>query len=188
MLQLRHECNTCKKTFDRKERLQKHIKQDCNHTTCKICFKKFRDGRSLQKHQNSHKPSKRECGICGRMFKSVKYLENHKKNAKQTDCDVCGTAFCQLSEMERHKRTSHFGMRSGGNIANDDLNQKIYPKTGFEEEEGYIEQIKAHWNMIRDSKKEMEFYTELNTTLTPDLTYNDLTYTKKDFVSKICSK
>ena len=79
MERLRHECNTCKKTFNRKERLQKHIKQGCNHTTCKICSKKFRDGRSLQKHQSSHKPSKRECGICGRMFKSVKYLENHKK-------------------------------------------------------------------------------------------------------------
>ena len=72
-------------------------------------------------------------------------------------------------------------MRSGGIVANDNLNQKIYPKTGFEEEEeGYIEQIKAHWNMIRDSKKEMEFYTEVNKTLTPDFTYNDLKDIIKD--------
>ena len=154
----KHECNSCKKAFDRNERLQKHIIRGCS--------------------------SRRECGICGRKFKIVKYLENHEKNAKPTACDICDKIFCHVSEMERHRRTSHIGMVSGGNIENDNLNQIIYPRTGFEEEEGYKEQVKTHWNKIRDSKEERTFYTEVNRTLTPDFTYNDLL----DIIKDLCDE
>ena len=49
-----YECNVCKRTFDREERLEKHMKRGCNNTTCKVCSKKFRDMRRLREHQSVH--------------------------------------------------------------------------------------------------------------------------------------
>ena len=167
----KHVCNTCKKSFDRKERLEKHLANGCYPTTCKICHRKFADVRARKTHEKSHTfKSKRECGTCGKGFHLIKHLKNHMRNGKRKDCDICSKPFCHEVELERHKRTEHVG----GHIVDGDLNQPIYTRTGHEDDENYKEEIQAHWNEIRDYKKEVEFDIELNKTLNPDFTYEDL--------------
>ena len=88
--------------------------------------------------------------------------------------------------MERHKRTDHIDMIIGGNIdaSDSDFNQPICPQTGFEDEEGYKEEVLNHWNVIRDSEKEGTYDMEIDKTLTPNFTYNDL----EDMVESISHK
>ena len=177
-------CDKCNKTFDRQERLNKHIKKGCNSTTCKICNKKFRDSRRLHQHQSIHTPSvsKRECNSCGKKFHLIKQLENHRKNANPEKCMHCAKVVCHRSELERHIRTIHFGSGSCGEIEHtSDLDIPVLPETGFEKTEEYLEEIDKHINEIRDSRSEEEFHIFLNKQLTPSFTYKDL----KDLVDDI---
>ena len=159
MESVKHICDTCKKEFNRKERLEKHLVKGC-FTTCKICDRKFTKVKTRKIHEKSHTfKSKRECSTCGKFFSHSKYLKNHQRNAKAKECDICGKQFCHEIMLECHKRTEHIG----GNITEDDvdLNQPIYMRTGYEDDENYKDEIRAHWDEIRDFKKEGEFDIEL---------------------------
>ena len=182
MESVEHKCDTCKKTFNRKERLEKHLVQGCSATTCKICNRKFKKVRIRKIHEKSHtSKAKRKCDTCSKQFPLIRDLQRHKKNAKRQECDVCNKPFCHKFELECHKRTEHVG----GGIDDVDLNQPIYPRTGYEDDEKYKEEIDAHWEKIRDYKKEGEFDIELNKTLNPDCTYEDLNNLIKDIALEL---
>ena len=168
-----YNCESCKMTFNRRERLEKHIKKGCNRTTCKTCNKKFTDVGRLRQHERLHitRASQRDCGTCGKTFQLAEYLRNHQKNADPIDCDVCDTTFCHKSEMERHKRTEHIGE---GIDKVEDLNLPICPRSGYEDTEEYREEVYAHMSKIRDSRDEDDVHLFLNKQITPDFTYEDL--------------
>ena len=96
------------------------------------------------------------------------------KNADPKVCDSCNTTFCHMSELEHHKRTEHAGQGITTKMDDTELDRPICPRTGFEEEEGYKEEIKNNWGVIRDSRSEMKYYMNINKELTPDFTYRDL--------------
>ena len=83
----------------------------------------------------------------------------------------CNTPFCQVFELECHKRTEHAGHGISTKV---ELDQPIYPQTGFEEEDKYKEEIKNHWVEIRDKRTQSRYYININKELTPDFTYWDL--------------
>ena len=170
-----YKCQSCKKTFDHRERWENHIKKGCNRTICKTCNKKFKDVGRLRRHESMHKVSGRECSTCGKTFPLMRYLQNHEENADPVECDLCDTSFCHRSELERHKRTSHTGQGIDKTDYDEDLKHPICPQTGYEEMEGYQEEMAMHMNKIRDSRNEKaNIYTFLNKQITPGFTYADL--------------
>ena len=171
-----YECDSCKSIFDRCERWENHIKKGCNRTTCKTCDKKFRQVRDLREHESTHisRISQRECTICGKTFERARDLEIHQENAVPSECDQCDTTFCHRSELERHKRTTHTGKGIDEINYDDQLKQLILPPTGYEETDGYKEEMAIHMSKIRDSRKEKVVYIFLNKEITPAFTYQDL--------------
>ena len=207
----KHECENCKQTFNRAERLENHSKKGCNRTTCNRCSKKFRTNHDLQCHQentdlkdceicekkycnvhdyefhkqNIHHIIRMSCNTCSRKFSSNRDLQSHQKNADPKVCDSCDKIFCHESELARHKRTKHVG----GEIRVDvdvetALDRPICPRTGFEEDEGYKEKVKEHWSEIRDKRKESSYLMDINKELSPDFTYRDL----EKLLKGICKK
>ena len=87
--------------------------------------------------------------------------------------------------MERHKRTEHIIIGGHIDIKDAELNQPIYPRTGFENDESYKEEVEDHWNNIRAYKKEDSFDMEVNKILNPDFTYIDLRHTIKDIAHEL---
>ena len=170
---VKHECSSCKQTFNRAERLSIHIKKGCYLTTCSTCNEKFRDVRKLQIHWRTHIPVvfKTRCTMCN---KNVRNLQKHRKNADPRVCNQCDTIFCHVSEYERHNRTEHIGWGITTKIDNSKFDQPIYPRTGYENNEGYLEEMEKHHNKICDSRSEGKFHVLINKKLTSDFTYNDL--------------
>ena len=129
---VKYECDSCKQTFNRAERLENHIEMvhTNNKTTCSICNEKFRDARKLQIHRRTHIPVvfKTRCTTCN---KNVRNLQKHQKNADPRVCNQCDTIFCHVSEYERHNRTEHIGWGITTKIDNSQFDQPIYPPTGL---------------------------------------------------------
>ena len=76
-----------------------------------------------------------------------------------------------MTDVQCHKRTDHVGQ---GVSTASDLNQPIYPQSGFEGEEGYKKQLEKNWNEIRDKQTTFVYGTDINKELTPEFTYRDL--------------
>ena len=170
-----YECESCKKTFNRCERLENHMKKGCDRTTCKTCNKKFLRATDVQQHERTHiRASQKECTTCGKTFNRARHLQIHRENADPIDCDLCDTSFCHRSELERHKRTTHAGQGIAEKEYAEELKQPIFLQTGYEETEGYQEEMAMHMNKIRDSRDEKKFYIFLNKEITPAFTYEDL--------------
>ena len=172
---VKYECDSCKQTFDRVERLENHIKKvhTNNKMTCSTCNEKCRDARKLQIHRRMHIPvvSKTRCTTCN---KNVRNLQKHQKNADPRVCHECDTIFCHVSEFERHKRTEHRGWGIVTKIDDSKLDKPVYHRTGYEDTEGYLEEMNNHRNKISDSRSEGKFHVFINKKLTPDFTYKDL--------------
>ena len=144
----KYACDICKQTFDRAERLHKHIQKvhTNNNTTCATCKKKFRDTRMLKRHQ---------------------------KNAiSPTVCDHCDMVFCDTNEYEKHRRSIPLPLQHDPEYS---LDTPVCPKTGYEDTDGYKEQLDTHWNVIRDMIQQRDgLYMKMNKELTPEFTYKDL--------------
>ena len=168
-----YHCESCKRIFFHRERWENHIKKGCNRAICKTCNKKFQDVGRLRCHERIHTPtvSDREYGTCGKTFHLAKYFQKHRKNAEEIECDLCDTTFCHRSELERHKRTVHIGQ---GILEEVDLDLPICPQTGYEDTEGYREEMYEHMNKIRDSRDESDVHLFFNKQITPDFTYAEL--------------
>ena len=170
-----YECESCKKTFNRCERLENHIKKGCNRTTCKTCNKKFRRATDVRRHERTHVPrvSQKECTTCGKTFKRARELQTHRKNADPVECDLCNTSFCHRSQLGHHKRTAHIVQGFVKTWYVEKLKRPIYP-TIDEETEGYQEEMVKHINKIRDRGDEKNVCIFLNKQITEAFTYQDL--------------
>ena len=65
-----------------------------------------------------------------------------------------------------------------------DLNQRIYPETGYENEGGYQEIIENKHNEIRDRTKENKHYKVYNKQIDPSFTYREINEFLLDLYSK----
>ena len=77
---MKYQCETCKKVFDRVDRLEKHTSK-CNGIKCPRCNLTFLDMRALQRHQQKAKTI--ICNHCPRTFCSIDGLEQHKRSIPQ---------------------------------------------------------------------------------------------------------
>ena len=85
-------------------------------------------------------------------------------------CDHCSKEFCDQAIYQRH-------IRSLRDITDDtirDLKQRIYPETGYEDEDGYQEVIEKKINEIRNRTKGHKHYQVINEQIDPNFNYNDI--------------
>ena len=141
----KYECDCCKQRFNRVKTLQKHLKKGCNNTTCDTCSNRFRDSRMLKHHQ---------------------------KHATINVCTHCYKKFCNTDDYEKHQRSIPPSPLSHDPEYN--LDTPVCPKTGYEDMDGYKEQLDNNYNLIRDNVVQRTVYMRMNKELTPEFTYRDL--------------
>ena len=150
-----------------------------NTETCIKCKKTFDNKRDLFKHRSEQcRPNR--CPLCLQVFAKSADLYNHTHNRKKVTCDHCNRVFCDESTYQRH-------IRSLRDITDDsvrDLDQRIYPETGYENEDGYQEIIESKHNEIRDRTKENKHYKVVNMHIDPSFTYREI----NDFLLDLYSK
>ena len=142
---------------------------------CENCHKTFKNLRLLFKHR-SQECRPKTCPVCFQIFSKSKYYEEHIKKQK-IRCNHCNKDFCDESTFQRH-------IRSLRNITDDtirDLNQRIYPETGYENEDGYQEVIENKFNEIRDRTKNTKHYKIINRQIDPSFTYSEIDKSLLDF-------
>lgn len=109
-------CQICQKAFGRESHLTYHM-ESCHDNVkqykCKYCPKEFgsRDNRRKHEHICGARPitQTHKCSICGKVFKSIKYLQQHiqgKHSSKQWLCDTegCSEIFGWQTALSRHKK------------------------------------------------------------------------------------
>jgi KRAB domain-containing zinc finger protein len=77
--------------------------------TCEQCNKNFTSKSQLSAHigNNCSEGADRQCPYCGKQFRSVATLENHKRvhtREKPFTCELCGKAFRTKGNLLEHKR------------------------------------------------------------------------------------
>ena len=115
---------------------------------CSKCQKTFKNLREYFKHRSRQCKPKR-CPICLQVFYQARNLYAHTHKQKKHNCDHCNRTFCDEATYQRH-------LRSLRDITDHDihnLDQRIYPETGYENEDGYQEVIENKFNEIRDRIK-----------------------------------
>ena len=158
----KYECAKCSQSFNRSERLENHVKKGCNDTTCSTCKNKFRDSRMVERHQ---------------------------KHATVRVCSHCYKKFCNTDDYEKHQRSIPPSPLS--HVPDYNLDTPVCPKTGYEDMDGYKEQLDNNYNLIRDNVVQRTVYMKMNKELTPEFTYGDLRkilydiYANEKFVYKI---
>ena len=136
---------------------------------CRKCNKDFQSPVELLQHRMKHCKSK-VCSDCGANFSQVRNLNNHLKNRKLIQCDHCGGKFCNNDHFQRHQRTIQKVMIN----SIPDLDQRIYPISGYEEEDGYQRVLTKKKNEIQDHRDKHLHYEIINKQIDSCYTYWDL--------------
>ena len=140
----KHECMNCSKVFQRRQKLENHKKKGCNGIVCDCCGKSFSRNRNLLRH---------------------------KKNAVFINCPDCPRMFCNADDQQQHVRSNHTKITHDAEYS---LDAPICPRTGYENDEGYLREKQAHLNKIRSRVLRRSRYSVINQELPPDYTYGDL--------------
>ena len=110
-----HICPICGKMCASNGNLQKHIlvHSDVRPYSCDICHRAFGAKRTLESHMLVHSDVRPTavCDICGKSFKSLKYVKKHKlmKHSdanNQEECKICGKVVSKFS-MVQHVTIMH---------------------------------------------------------------------------------
>ena len=103
----KHVCDTCGKTFFRKEYLLAHIKTHGDKKECSKCgIRVFH----IDKHvcKDERQDAQFPCDVCGKYFRERRYLQEHVKythiKAVLFDCKNCGKSFKNRSSRFNHSR------------------------------------------------------------------------------------
>ncbi|KAL0114527.1 hypothetical protein PUN28_011664 [Cardiocondyla obscurior] len=106
-------CCACQKTFAEKRYLKYHQRCHSDRTkfTCDICTKKYTRLDNLTRHNVLHvNPDKFRCTICNKTFTRKDLLNKHRKSHEKYNlyCTKCGKYFRSILTLENH-RNMHFG-------------------------------------------------------------------------------
>ncbi|XP_050511351.1 zinc finger protein 112-like isoform X4 [Diabrotica virgifera virgifera] len=75
---------------------------------CKICFKQFKEARSLKRHIKTHSGEKPyKCEICFKQFSHAHSLKSHlivHTGEKPYKCEICCRRFNKANDLKRHLR------------------------------------------------------------------------------------
>ncbi|CAG9820481.1 unnamed protein product [Phaedon cochleariae] len=111
-------CSICRRKFRSFEELREHL--SVHHNTsykCRICHEPIFSLMSLRDHEVQHagvsvsaqSGSTRafKCQTCGRKFKFLDSLENHKCRKGMYYCHLCDVRYCSLPNVKRHMINHH---------------------------------------------------------------------------------
>nr|CAI5857394.1 unnamed protein product [Callosobruchus analis] len=92
-------------------RKRKNIDQS-QEWKCRECSKIFRSRRHLYSHGKAvHVPEIHSCDVCGKTFKLLSILKNHKTyahtDARNYKCDMCDSKFKTKSTLKVHEKRVH---------------------------------------------------------------------------------
>ena len=102
--------------------MENHVKKGCNNTICSTRKNKFRDTQKLERHQ---------------------------KHATVTVCSHWYKKFCNTDDYEKHQCSIPPSPLSHDPDYN--LDTPVCPKTGYEDMDGYKEQLVNNYNLICDN-------------------------------------
>ena len=143
---------------------------------CKKCGKKFENSEAASHHVLQQCRPK-TCPSCSQTFARSSDLFKHMKKQKKITCDHCNKAFCNYNEYQKHQRS----IRKNTDDSIPDLDQRIYPETGYEDEEKYLEVIDHKFNDIQDLWKKYKHYQIINKQIDPSFTYREINDFLVDF-------
>ena len=119
------------------------------------------------------------CPNCKTSFSTKKNLDRHLQKKNKITCDHCDGTYCNESHFQKHLRST--------NTTDDtivDLNRRIYPFSGYENDEWYSNLIDTHANAIDDHTKKKTHYEIINKKIGDSYTYKDLNDLLVDIYSK----
>ena len=143
---------------------------------CNNCKKTFKTPAQLVEHEKNYCRKCHVCKDCGSSFHKFSNLIRHQKNRKIITCDHCKENFCNEEHFQKHVRSIE--SRVDNTIA--DLNQRIYPDSGYEDEDGYREILNQKHNEIKDWQKKHLHYEVINKQIEPWYNYWELYFSLYD--------
>ncbi|XP_063390618.1 zinc finger protein 2-like [Cydia fagiglandana] len=111
-------CDSCGKTFQRKNNLIQHIQLHLNkensdskymtfkHHMCEVCGKLFTQIGHLFRHIRTHKGEKYACNICKKEYTRYNNLREHncdRNRQKPYSCEICNKHFTRKMVLKKHK-------------------------------------------------------------------------------------
>ena len=146
---------------------------------CQKCQKTLKNIRDLFKHRSQQcKP--KQCPTCFQTFARAEHLYSHINKKKKHKCHHCSKVFCDRDTYEKHLRS----LKDITDQSIRNLNQRIYPETGYEGEDGYQEVIENKFRDIRDRTKETKFYKVYNKQIDPSFKYSEINHFLLDLYAK----
>ena len=136
---------------------------------CENCDKEFSNKFELMSHKFKECKIK-TCRNCKTKFNKRRDLLRHEKNRKDISCDHCYRKFCSTEHFQQHLRSIREAV-----VYNDvDMNRRINPPSGYEEEECYQEIVKQKASEINDRETIKRRYKIINVEIDSAFTYFDL--------------
>ena len=130
------------------------------------------------KHIKKASCKNKTCPGCKTSFSTHQRLNKHLQKKKKITCDHCAETFCNQYHFHKHLRTTN----TANTLA--DLNRRIYPPSGYENDEWYSNLIESHANVINDYTKIKTHYETINRKIDASYTYKDLYDLLVDIYSK----
>ena len=145
---------------------------------CEKCCKSFNNHFEQAAHE-LRRCKANNCKNCGAKFRKHRDLLRHEKNRKDIICTHCDRKFCSNEHFNQHLRTIQ-----EVDDTDIDLNQRIQPDTGYEENNGYKEILESKAAEIDDREEVRKYYKMINKKIDTSFTYQQL----KDILIDIYTK
>lgn len=110
---------------------KKQTAANCRSTSvavCELCNREFADTIRLARHKAWHTrvshPTRRQCPICHKQFKTVTYLNQHMQlhsNQKPYECDRCGATFGLHQTLLKHEQRNCSPLRRRAHHVAEDI-------------------------------------------------------------------